>query len=293
MHCASSNVSEYSLKCVSMSNVDELVVRDLKGDARRDEPYRNTITSMRPTTSCHARHVIVGGGGPRYRCHYCRYISRNRNDYLHHQLFHRQRPSAIRFQCEQCEYGVSEKRLLSQHHKVHHCICSRLPVLTEASPTTLTTSPERCDIIGGETDLKVSVLFNCSDAEDNECKKSWPMPPLTPSKNSSANSLMCDNVEDWNISTTKHCPAWIAQSAGDGDESESVIESRRRKWWRCDRCPYTTSKRSQLAFHVGLHGSAQRYKCVHCDYSVSGYHLLMQHIRLHATQRHLNQTSQP
>ena len=61
--------------------------------------------------------AIRAGGRTTYLCSQCPYVSCNRNDYLYHRQFHRPRPTA--FKCPHCPYWVSQKRLLSQHYKVH------------------------------------------------------------------------------------------------------------------------------------------------------------------------------
>lgn len=61
--------------------------------------------------------AVRAGGRTTYLCSQCPYVSCNRNDYLYHRQFHRPRPTA--FKCPHCPYWVSQKRLLSQHYKVH------------------------------------------------------------------------------------------------------------------------------------------------------------------------------
>lgn len=54
-----------------------------------------------------------------------------------------------------------------------------------------------------------------------------------------------------------------------------------RKMFRCDRCPYTNSRRDMLLSHMRFHFLRSELQCSFCDYSVSKVHLLNQHIRIH------------
>lgn len=56
--------------------------------------------------------------GSRHCCDQCPFVCRNKNDFIYHKQFHRQKPSAP-FKCPQCPYWVSQKRLLRQHERVH------------------------------------------------------------------------------------------------------------------------------------------------------------------------------
>jgi len=187
--CVLSDLSELSsLKHGLLSNVDQPAVENITANVRQDRCYRDIDT----TTG----RVVLGGGSSRYRCHHCPYVSRNRNDYLHHRLFHRQRPSAARFKCEKCDYWAAERRLLSKHYiKVHHIVS------TVTSLITRTTSTDLCDVIKG-------------DAESKVCNELGSLPSTSPSMDSA----------------TKHWPTRTALSAAvDGDPSDDLRRDGRGK----------------------------------------------------------------
>jgi len=54
-----------------------------------------------------------------------------------------------------------------------------------------------------------------------------------------------------------------------------------RPLFRCDRCPYSNSRRDHLQCHARFHASDGPLHCPQCDYSVSKVHLLTQHLRVH------------
>ncbi|KAH3773201.1 uncharacterized protein LOC127846484 [Dreissena polymorpha] len=62
---------------------------------------------------------------------------------------------------------------------------------------------------------------------------------------------------------------------------DTLLEITRFKKYGCEKCPYSSAKRSRFQRHVELHGSKQKYKCDFCDYSVPTMNLLTQHTKLH------------
>ena len=54
-----------------------------------------------------------------------------------------------------------------------------------------------------------------------------------------------------------------------------------KKLFRCDRCPYTNTRRDHLLSHLKFHMIHSDNQCPYCDYSVTKVHLLNQHIKVH------------
>ena len=66
-----------------------------------------------------------------------------------------------------------------------------------------------------------------------------------------------------------------------GDSQTNVSSKEVRPLFRCDRCPYSNSRRDHLLCHARFHDSDGPLRCPQCDYSVSKVHLLTQHLRVH------------
>lgn len=58
-------------------------------------------------------------------------------------------------------------------------------------------------------------------------------------------------------------------------------DSEPKKLYRCDRCPYSNTRRDHMLTHLKFHMVQSELACPYCDYSVSKNHLLTQHIRVH------------
>ena len=73
------------------------------------------------------------------------------------------------------------------------------------------------------------------------------------------------------------------QTTSDPPEDSQTSSSSKhdRPLFRCDRCPYSNSRRDHLLCHARFHASEGPLRCPQCDYSVSKVHLLTQHLRVH------------
>lgn len=58
-------------------------------------------------------------------------------------------------------------------------------------------------------------------------------------------------------------------------------DSEPKKLYRCDRCPYSNTRRDHMLTHLKFHIVQSELACPYCDYSVSKNHLLAQHVRVH------------
>ncbi|KAK2152521.1 hypothetical protein LSH36_326g04078 [Paralvinella palmiformis] len=66
-----------------------------------------------------------------------------------------------------------------------------------------------------------------------------------------------------------------------------------KKLFRCDRCPYTNSRRDHLLSHLKFHMISSDLRCPYCDYSVSKVHLLNQHIKVHFSNPGTEMSAEP
>jgi len=80
--------------------------------------------------------------------------------------------------------------------------------------------------------------------------------------------------------TDTHAEPHRAQDPPEDTQTNSPLKDL-RPVFRCDRCPYSNSRRDHLLCHARFHSSDGPLRCPQCDYSVSKVHLLTQHLRVH------------
>ena len=107
-----------------------------------------------------------------------------------------------------------------------------------------------------------------------------PNPNLLSVQSISNLQLLPEVPADFAVTVRTNQPEFLVHDNMDFYEnSPDFVEP--KKLFRCDRCPYTNSRRDHLLSHLKFHVVRSDLQCPYCDYSVTKVHLLNQHIRVH------------
>lgn len=220
----------------------------------------------------------TNGGRKHFSCDQCPFMCRNKNDFIYHKQFHKEKPSAP-FKCQHCDYWVAQRRLLAQHNRVHapeyainfkngtavRGVCAPAP--TDPVVTSPAKSESECDAVE-MAHIKQQIIASKIYST-----------PISPEKFECRGA---DKASPSDMDDTLVMDGYLVNKSGHLLKSGAL-----RKLHKCTHCPYTNVRATNLRLHESMHGSRagkDLFKCPYCDYHVGNKGLLSHHVKVHSNQ---------
>lgn len=220
-------------------------------------------------------------GNKIYTCKLCPYSCNNKNIFDYHRNLHRIK---AHYTCSECSYSVDRWNLLSRHMKLHQeeglgrrqNRCPKCPYFN--SKQQLLDAHVQCHGAGKEFSCKY-----CDYSLENQSSLlQHQMVHLT--DESSCQSPILDEMDMKNFEPASPdviAPQLYFNSSEndldtDDDSTEDTVSD-----LKCNRCPYGTPSKDELADHEHQHNIHYEHACPYCDFSCQEYFQLVDHIQLH------------
>jgi len=204
--------------------------------------------------------------GSKHSCDQCPFICRNKNDFIYHRQFHRQKGSSP-FKCHHCPYWVGQKRLLRQHERVHS---PSYNIKVNGSSFSQSDGSDYCD------NVEMAALKQQIINARSIC-------PVTPTNF----TPLDDDEEDEEEGRME-----IDETENEAlnKESQLLKIGLLKKLHHCTHCPYTNYTAANFKLHEAMHqqrtneGNRMVYDCQFCSYNTVNKKLLSHHINVHSPQ---------
>ncbi|XP_033754289.1 uncharacterized protein LOC117337419 [Pecten maximus] len=217
-----------------------------------------------------------------YTCKLCPFTCNNKNTFDYHKNLHRIK---ARYQCSECSYSVDRWNLLSQHMQLHQgndsfgrgqSRCPKCPYfnlnsqLMEVHLQLHGAGKEfACKFCDYSVDKQSNLLQHQKVHLTDESGCSSPLVKQMDMKNFEASSPDI-------IAPQLYFNSPENEIDSDNDSLDDTASD-----LKCDRCPYGTPSKDELADHEHQHNIHYKFTCPYCDYSCPEEYELVDHIQLH------------
>ncbi|XP_060075483.1 uncharacterized protein LOC132555153 [Ylistrum balloti] len=216
-----------------------------------------------------------------YTCKLCPFTCNNKNSFDYHKNLHRIK---ARFQCSECSYSVDRWNLLSQHIRLHQgsdsfgqsqCRCPKCPYFS--------LNPQLMEV---HLQLHGSGKeFTCKFCDYSVDKQTSLIQHqkvhLTDESGCSSPSISQMDMKNFEVASPDIIAPQLYFNSPENEvdsDDDSVDDTSDLK---CERCPYGTPSKDELADHEHQHNIHYKYACPYCDFSCPEEYQLVDHIQLH------------
>ncbi|XP_021351997.1 uncharacterized protein LOC110449447 [Mizuhopecten yessoensis] len=217
-----------------------------------------------------------------YTCKQCPFTCNNKNSFDYHKNLHRIK---ARYQCSECSYSVDRWNLLSQHMRLHaetdsfgrgQNRCPKCPYLNPNSQ--LLEVHLQLHGAGKEFACKF-----CDYSVDKQSSlQQHQKVHLTDESGCSSPLLNQMDMKNFETSSPDRIAPQLYFNSPENDiDSDDDSLGDAADDLKCERCPYGTPSKDELADHEHQHNIHYKYACPYCDYSCPEEFQLVDHIQLH------------